>query len=263
MFTKKIKVKFVDFEIHAQNFLLKKGAPESELVCRIPLYKLLSSGFDLELSENPDFLIYLCFGKSYLQYGCVRIYYSSENILPPFAEFDHEFSFGYCNLPNYTHISRIDSELADLINQKRDLKALIQEKTQFCNFVYYHNYVFRNRFFKKLSRYNRVNAPDRVMNNMPPTGQNLTTKQSRYAYSFHESKLGFLRPYKFTIAFENSLFTGYSTKPSDRLKWAIYKRMPYYLIVLPRPVLERYVWDEVEHFFWAIAEQVKETFQTE
>ena len=58
---------------------------------------------------------------------------------------------------------------------------------------------------------------------------------------------------------------GLSTKakPGDRLKWAIYKRMPYYLIVLPRPMLKRYVWDEVEHFFWAIAEKVKETFQTE
>ena len=77
------------------------------------MYKLLSPRFDLELSENLDFLMYSCFGKSYLQYDCVRIYYSIENIRPPCSEFDYGFSFDYCSLPNYTYINLISSELTE------------------------------------------------------------------------------------------------------------------------------------------------------
>jgi len=79
----KIKIKFVDF--------WHPDTPEA--IKANFLYKLLSKRFDLELSDQPDFLIYAWAGVKHLQYNCVRIYYTGENIRPDFSTCDYAFSF--------------------------------------------------------------------------------------------------------------------------------------------------------------------------
>jgi len=55
----KIKINFEDFW-HPNT---------TEAIQENPIFRLLSKGFELELVENPDFLIYSCFGKRYLKIG--------------------------------------------------------------------------------------------------------------------------------------------------------------------------------------------------
>lgn len=58
---KKIKINFVDF--------WESFNPESNM-----FMGLLRQRYEVELSEQPDFLVYSVFGKKHLQYDCVRIF---------------------------------------------------------------------------------------------------------------------------------------------------------------------------------------------
>ncbi|MCX6751144.1 MAG: glycosyltransferase family 10, partial [Candidatus Pacearchaeota archaeon] len=66
----------------------------------------------------------------------------------------------------------------------------------------------RNHFFKMLSEYKRIDSPGRCMNNMLPIGSN-NPRKSRFSESWVKEKVDFIKPYKFTIAFENCAKPGY------------------------------------------------------
>lgn len=74
-------------------------------------------------------------------------------------------------------------------------------KRKFCNFVYSRSRVqtnpLRERFFRRLSEYKRVDSGGRYLNNIGGPVPD---------------KLAFLADYKFTIAFENSQVSGYATE---------------------------------------------------
>ena len=42
-------------------------------------YRLLAMDFRIEISDDPDFLIYSCYGEEHLNFDCYKIYYSGEN----------------------------------------------------------------------------------------------------------------------------------------------------------------------------------------
>jgi hypothetical protein len=71
---------------------------------------------------------------------------------------------------------------------------------KFCNFVY-SNWKWadpiRKRFFLALSEYKKIDSGGRYMNNIGNLVQN---------------KIDFIKDYKFTIAFENSALSGYTTE---------------------------------------------------
>ena len=64
---------------------------------------------------------------------------------------------------------------------------------------------YREAFFTALSKYKKIDAPGRSMNNMPGI-------DGHYKGDRWEVKKQFLSPYKFTIAFENDIFPGYQTE---------------------------------------------------
>jgi len=167
-------------------------------------WNLLSPHYELVLSPDPDFLIYSAYSRKFTQYDCFRIFYTGENVRPDFRECDFAFSFDYMHtrrnyrLPLYALYK--DNEI--LTHKKIDPEALLREKTKFCNFVVSNpNGRERNEFFHKLSRYKKVDSAGRFMNNV---GKSIGAKLS--------DKWEFLRPYKFTIAFENSSYPGYTTE---------------------------------------------------
>lgn len=154
----------------------------------------------MDLVDDPDFLIYSCFGKAFLKYKCVRIFYTGENIRPNFNECDYAFSFDYTiteknyRLPIYKiYIKNID----ELKNKKINNKSIVNKK-KFCNFLY-SNETAKERidFFYKLNQYKKIDSGGRVLNNL--------------GY-FVDNKHDFLKNYKFTIAFENSSYPGYTTE---------------------------------------------------
>ncbi len=189
----KIKINFEDFWHHNSFATIQKENP---------IFKLLSARFDLELSKEPDFLIYSCFGKNFLKYNCVRIFYTGENIRPNLNECDYAFSFDYpiternYRLPLYILYDGYKELKRNSLNF--DLENKLSEKQRFCNFVYSNKKgKERVEFFEKLQKYKKVDSGGKIKNNLG---------------CLIKDKLSFLQQYKFTIAFENSSYPGYTSE---------------------------------------------------
>lgn len=181
---KKIRVKFVDQcwdQQGKENYL----------------YRYLTRWWDVELVEkNPDYLFCSCFGREHMKYDCVKIFFSGENLAPNFNWYDYaigsdwiDFGDRYLRVPLYA----LRSELR-VKNEERLLEGL-----KFCSFVVSNASAdpIRDRFFKRLSEYKRVDSGGRHLNNVGGPVPD---------------KLAFCAQYKFNIAFENSAYPGYTTE---------------------------------------------------
>ena len=140
---KKIKLHFSDF--------YPGFDPKSNF-----FFDLLSTKYDVELTEKADYLIYSNYGNDHKRFKGTKIFYSGENKRPNFDECQFAFTFDYNQLENhyrlplYALYDGFYEITSDRINQK---KQEIQ-KTGFCNFIYSNqNAPVRNNFFKKLSKY--------------------------------------------------------------------------------------------------------------
>lgn len=163
-------------------------------------FNLLKDHYEIELTSRPDFLICSVFGEDYRRYDCVRVVFIGENVRPDFAKYDYSFSFDYLDTPrNYRlPLYALYGDASSLARPKPPFEEIAAEKTRFCNMVV-SNAAPQERieFFRKLSRYKRVDSGGLVLNN---TG---------YAVP---DKVEFIRHYKFTIAFENGSHPGYTTE---------------------------------------------------
>ena len=174
-----------------------------EYIRKNNLYRLLSKYWDITLSpQNPDFLLYSCKGYDHLKYDCLRIFYTGENIRPNFKHCDYAFSFDYpvternYRLPLY----RLYDEYSDLF-QSRDPEKIISERRKFCCFLSSNpNAHERNTFFESLNIYKKVDSGGKVLNNIG------------YQIGSQNEKISWLKGYKFSIAFENSQYPGYTTE---------------------------------------------------
>ncbi len=162
---------------------------------------ILNDEYEIVLDEiNPDLLIYSVFGNSFINYNCKRIFFTGENVRPNFDECDFAMTFDHIDdnkrhfrLPLYTLFGDVNELL-----KPKDIDKILAEKTKFCNFIYSNpRCKIRNDFFKKLSKYKQVDSAGRFNNNLGKPVDN---------------KLEFIRDYKFTFAFENSEFIGYTTE---------------------------------------------------
>jgi len=152
----------------------------------------------------------------------VKIFCGAEHIKPNFNECDWAFSPLFEENVNHPRHMRIPAYmLSDYClknfgspdkKRKANFEKIKKEKTKFCNFLYSQDVPFRNNFFKELSKYKKIDSPGRCMNNMPPIGAHSDSKKSRLAVNWVKEKLNFLRPYKFTIAFENFSKPGWVTE---------------------------------------------------
>lgn len=195
---KKIKLAFSDFwvgfEYNPQTF--KQNFDNV-------FYRILSERFDIEISDNPDFLIFSVFGNNHLNYKCKKILYTGENIRPDFSKCDYSISFDYLNdnrnlrFP-LSAITLYENDIRDNFEKNIDYERIKTEKINFCNFIFSNpNAQLRNILFQELSKYKKVDAGGRAFNNI--------------GYLVGD-KLKFQSQYKFSIAFENSEFPGYTTE---------------------------------------------------
>lgn len=168
------------------------------------LYQLLSERFDIEISENPDFLIFSVFGYNHYYYrNCKKIFYTGENVRPDYNFCDYSVTFDYIEGDRnfrfpLSAMSLYEMNIRDKFIKNVDLEKIKSEKLKFCNFIFSNpNADYRNELLFKLSKYKRVDSGGRAYNNL--------------GYLV-DDKLGFLNNYKFTIAFENSEYPGYTTE---------------------------------------------------
>lgn len=125
--------------------------------------------FPVELSDNPDFLIYSCFGREFLKFRGIRIFYTGENVRPDFRFCDFAFSFDKLDNPrNYTlplyRLYFSEAQLAPSV--PRDGDALMARQKRFCNMVVSNGDAKeRIAFFHHLSQFQKVDSGGRFLNN--------------------------------------------------------------------------------------------------
>lgn len=198
---KTIKVKFVDMWTgfdREHSFLYKA---------------LLHSGYPIELSDEPDYLICSVFGHEALksQYDdCIKIVRISECMAPDFALYDYaigmeclQFGDRYLKFPSlFLDGSSDQMILQEVLNKGIHLQDDLAQKTEFCSFVYSNSATAdptRKQLFQALCRYKKVNSGGRFLNNIGmPDGV--------------PNKLEFQRKHKFVIASENTSHPGYLTE---------------------------------------------------
>ena len=106
---KKIKVKFVDFQsslIEDNNFFIDS----------------LKKNFEVEISDDPDYLFFGAYGFKHLDYDCVRIMWTIENYVPDFNIADYalaydyiEFGDRYLRFPFLSHVSIVLRENQEIL----------------------------------------------------------------------------------------------------------------------------------------------------
>jgi len=165
------------------------------------LYMMLSEKFDIEISDNPDFLIYSVFGSNHLKYNCKKIFYTGENIRPD-PKSDFSITFDMTNGKNYrfplSGLILFENKIYETFPKSINFDIIKTEKVNFCNFLFSNpNAQLRNQLFYLLNKYKKVDSGGRAYNNL--------------GYLVGD-KLEFLNKYKFTICFENSEFPGYTTE---------------------------------------------------
>jgi alpha(1,3/1,4) fucosyltransferase len=162
-------------------------------------WDLLSTRYELEISEEPELLIFSVYGNDFKKYKCLRIIYIAECYEPNLNICDLAFSFSYnpdvrnYRLPLYI----LYYDIKNLLN-KPPAEIIAASKTKFCCAVVSNNsFERRNSFFLELSKYKKVDSGGRYLNNIGGPV---------------EDKIEFIKDYKFVISFENQSAPGYLTE---------------------------------------------------
>lgn len=188
----KIKIKFTDFWEDQNN-------------CSSSFYKFLSNRFDIELSDYPDYIIYSVFGFEHLRYDCIRVFFTGEQVCPDFDIADYAIGFErmtfddrYIRFPLFA-LGYSPEKLALVESEYQRISFDKFNKREFAVFTYSNSKATSSRdvFYHKLSRLKQVTSPGKHLNN---TG------------FFIANKVEFESKFKFSIAFENTSYVGYSTE---------------------------------------------------
>lgn len=189
---KKIRVDFVDFWFGFDKY-------------HNSIYDFLKKKYDVEISEQPDYLFYSCFGYKFLEYDCIKIFFTGENVRPDFNLCDYAIGFDYINFgdryirwPLYMTL-QYRTDYVRALNKHKDYINKDPDSYKFCNFIYSNNLAISNRdeLFEQLCKYKRVDSGGKHKNNI---GGRV------------KDKFIFQQQYKFSIAYENSSTPGYLTE---------------------------------------------------
>ena len=186
------------------------------------------SEYDLEISDSAEVIFYSVFDPFNERFwpdrrlwlrvmpvlpagNYVRVFISGENVEPDMNHCDFAISFStIVEHPNHLHLPLWVYDLRrwgytpeSLVKpDDSDWEYVASTKNNFCNFIYSHPVSFRNAIFAACNKYKHVVAAGRCENNMD--GWLLPNDDL--------GKINFLRPYKFTLAIENSIWPGYLTE---------------------------------------------------
>lgn len=177
------------------------------------IVQILGKFSQVEISENPDYLFYSTYGSEHLQYSCIKIYWQVEELEPDFNMCD--YAIGYTNIAFYDRHLYLPlfASPSGTFRIKRSFEKHKQAndfyllRRKFCNFIYSNGKgdKFRENAFHALNGYKRVDSAGRFLNNMG----NTDIAGSRANEDYEETKIEFLKDYRFTIAMSNAQKFGY------------------------------------------------------
>lgn len=193
-----LKVGFIDF--------WGDYIPENEYI-----YKTLQKKYNVIVdNNNPDFLFFSCYGCKHVDYkNVVKIFYTHENLMPNFNLCDYSLSFMRDSLGGrnlyFPPAMRYDGQDIPPLSD-----ALLNRK--FCNFLYSQDYIgsgarLRKEVCLSIMKYRSVDCPGKILHNMEAP-----ELSRREELNWNNSKINFLKNYKFTIAYENTNSDGYMTE---------------------------------------------------
>ena len=160
----------------------------------------LARRFNIEICNKPEFLIHSIYGKKYLKYDCCRICFTGDNTRPDFKHNDYNIGFDLIDDNRYLRwpIFLAYGVKPSVLTNSKDPEILFPQKDRFCTFVVSNKYALdRINFFNSLNAYKKVDSGGGYLNNV---GGPVAHKRA------------FLKAGKFTIAFENSSYPGYTTE---------------------------------------------------
>ncbi len=172
------------------------------------LWRILRERFDLELCDEPDFLIY-CNPLKHVHrlHNCVKIWTAVESWLPDWSECDYALTYHYLDdqrhlrLPLYVTYA----DPMDLVKRDWDFGALLRQKRRFCAAVISNATAKRGRrrveFLDRLNRRKPVDSGGRYANNI---GGPISPGSP--------NKVAWLRDYRFNLCMENESLAGYTTE---------------------------------------------------
>ena len=171
--------------------------------------RLLSPHFHLRWDDPAEFIIYGHISHQYRLQNGVKIYWSQELYGPNWKECDYaiiphlvEDSRAYY-LPIYAFDGMADKLIRPSVP---DPVAIRSAKPHFCSLLCAyadHTTQKRQEFFRILNRRRKVDSAGPALNN---TGFRVP-KENRY-----QSKIDWIRNYRFNLAFENRLQPGWTTE---------------------------------------------------
>lgn len=146
------------------------------------------------VNDNPNVIIFSVFGNYQFQpkiKGCKNVYFTGENRrLVKDADLNLTFD-------NTSEHNNIRLPLWILYGYDKNMQLTKKNTNNFCCFVYSNNIQHRNNFCLKLSKYKNIYCGGRCLNNI---GGRI------------KDKIEFQKQFKFCIAYENSLYPGYTTE---------------------------------------------------
>lgn len=232
---KKIKVGFTDF--------WDGYVPENSYFLSI-----LRKYYDVEIFDTRDpiakreveYLFCGVYSHNFLDFDCIRILYTGENVIPDFNLYDYAIGFEKMKLGDryfqdplcYTCIRHNPKLMSDIqvnrLAHQRDI-----ESKKFCAMVVSNGSNadrFRTHFFNGLSKYKVVDSGGRYLNNIGGNmnvsanesdcylQRKISNDDSRVimkaeSHNTRENdKIEFLKNYKFSFAIENVSHEGYCTE---------------------------------------------------
>jgi len=195
---KKIKINFLDFwsDFDKENNIFTN---------------ILKKHFDVEISNNPDFLFvtYMTFTENpyaFTEYDCVRILVSWDTLYPDFNVFDYAITNWQIECSDrhlWYPIAFVEIENMLQVQEKHKYvtENILNTKTEFCDFIYSRGNEkgnWRDKAFEALSKYKPVISAGSYRNN-DPEGNRVTIN----------TKLPLQKKCKFSVSFEGIVEAGY------------------------------------------------------
>jgi alpha(1,3/1,4) fucosyltransferase len=167
---------------------------------------LLRERFEVVITDDPDFLFYSDNSQIHRLFTCKKIYWTSEVYAPDWRKCDYALTHHHLDDSRHLRLPLYATWVKGRLLVKRpgEAEEWFPRKTKFCCF--FSSYLsrktaHRERFFHLLSRYKRVDAGGKALNNI---GRELPFDP--------QAKLEFMQPYRFYMAFENQSVPGYTTE---------------------------------------------------
>lgn len=163
--------------------------------------EILRERYNVIVSDTPDYLFYSGFDREFINFKGIRIFFTGECVSPDFNLCDYAMAFD--NISFGDRYVRVP--LYEVFHYRNKYECILQNnipnnvRASFCSIVVSNDQGMKERLqiVELLNAYKRVDSGGRLHNNVGGPVKD---------------KFEFDKKYKFSIAFENNSYKGYTTE---------------------------------------------------